>query len=394
MMKMPSIAAVLALCACREAAPETPVSSEAEAEHATATPLLGAHVAVSAEEREAMGLEFAPLARATLAPEVLVYGRVLADPGASTTLRAPFAGELAGAALALGQHLDAGAVVFELAPRWTPQERADLAARRAEAQATLDTLAAELPALRTAAERAQTLNAQDKSVSDGELQQATMQLASAEARRRGAEELLRVLAGTGAEGALPLRAAAAGEVVELFARAGERVEAGAELLRLQGFASALVSLGLPLAGGIADEVRTARVELPGGELVAAEFVGRAPSAGNAGLTGALLFRLAGTAAARLRPPQLVRGWLPTGAAVRAGVLVPSAAVVRLAGQAFVYLRAGEELERRALPLEHPLDGGWFAEADWAAGVAELVVSGAQNVLSLELLGRQGAEEED
>lgn len=400
MMRTLLLAVAFALGACHEAEPEAPVAPEAEAEPAATTPLLGAHVAVSAEERAAMGLEFAPLAAAVLAPEVLVYGRVLADPAAGTTLRAPFAGELmAGAVeLGLGQRLDAGAVAFELVPRWLPQEHADLAARRAETQAALDTLAAELPTLRTTCERARALNAQDKSVSDGELQQAAASLASAEARQHGAAELLRVLAaaGSASEAALPLRAPAAGEVVELFARAGERVEAGAELVRLQDFAAALVALDLPLAGGIAEAPRTARIELPGsaGALVAAEFAGRAPQAGSAGLAGALLFRIAGAAAAELRPAQVVRGWLPTGAAPRVGVLVPSAAVVRLAGQGFVYLRAGEELERRALALEHPLPGGWFADADWTGGALELVVRGAQNVLSLELLGRQGAEEGD
>ena len=70
------------------------------------------------------------------------------------------------------------------------------------------------------------------------------------------------------------------------------------------------------------------------------------------------------------------------------------AVVRLAGRGFVYVRRGTDgLVRREVELESPVEDGWFTAADWARG-AEVLVRGAQNVLSFELLGRQGEEQED
>lgn len=355
-------------------------------------------------EEQAMGLEFAPLAALSVTREAETYGRVLSDPARSTTLRAPLAGTLALADAgwpALGARVASRAVLVHLVPRWTPQDRLDLEPRAVAARAELAGLDAELPALEAELERARTLNADEKTVSDRELAAAEARLALQRARLAGARELsssLETLLTSSAEPApIDLVAAQDGEVVELFAHPGEFVESGAALLRIEDFRSLLCSIDLPLdydvQAGAPAGVAEARVRPFGTErLLTAERVGVAP--GGNGLLRALLFRLQASEDLALRPGLGLTAWLPLESESRTGVLVPRSALVRLAGRGFVYLRNGENaLVRREIELSSPVEGGWFATTDWLRGV-EVLVRGAQNVLSFELLGRQGQEEEE
>lgn len=351
-------------------------------------------------EEQAMGLEFAPLAALSFAREAQTYGRILSDPARSTTLRAPLAGVLAPAAAgwpALGARVAARAVLVQLVPRWTPQDRLDLGPRAVAARAELAGLAAELPALEAELERARTLNADEQTVSDRELAAAEARLALQRARLAGARELvgsLEALQTSSAEPApIDLAAGQDGEVVELFAHPGEFVESGAALLRIEDFRSLLCALDLPLDYELPAGVAAARVRPVGTErMLTAERVGVARA--GSGLQRALLFRLQASEELALRPGLGLAAWLPLEGAPRAGVLVPGSALVRLAGRGFVYVRAGANaLARREIELSSPVEGGWFAAADGLRGVAVLV-RGAQNVLSFELLGRQGQEEEE
>ena len=404
----------LALACDHGAAP--PAQAPAE-EPARASASESGAFELAPEEFAALELEFAVPERAQWIPELRAFGRVASQPSAAVALRAPFAGTLlasdgrgdgksdgssaadAGATPALGAHLAAGQVVFRLAPRYTPVERRDLAAQRATSAGELAALEAELPTLRAETERARKLNAADKTVSDRERADAEARLATAEARAAGARELVRALtaAEEGRETELALILPAGGEVTELDARAGETVEAGAVLLRVEDFGAPLVAIDLPPGSVSADAVRAARVERVDapGEFLEAERVGSAPT--SAGAAPALLFRVHAEANAcqALRPGLALTAWLRLDRPALAGVRVPSSAVVRLAGEAFVYARRGEhELERVPLALARPLAGGWFADEGWLHGEPPaLVVRGAQQVLSRELLGHQGEEEE-
>lgn len=372
-----------------------------EPAHAEAHELAALTLEFDAQQLATMGLEFAVPERAEWVPEVRAFGRVLSQPSAVATLRAPLAGTLLAGDVqpALGAALAAGQVVFRLAPRLTPVERRGLATERATSAAELAALEAELPQLRVEAERARGLN-QDKTVSDRDLGAAEARLQAAEARASGMRELVRTLAAAAADEAgtaLALVLPAAGEVTELDARAGEAVEAGAVLLRAEDFRAPLVSIDLPAGAGAASAIRAARVERVDapGEFLAAERIGPAPSA--TGAAPALFFqvRAEAGATASLRPGLGLSAWLRLDQPALTGVRVPASAVVRLAGQAFVYVRRGATtLERVALALERPLSGGWFADEAWLPGERpELVVHGAQQVLSAELLGRQGTEED-
>lgn len=384
--------------ACRRADPGIAPQETALAEaHGLASLTLEFH----AQQLATMGLEFAVPEPAEWVPEVRAFGRVVSQPSAVVTLRAPLAGTLLAGdvAPALGADLAAGQVVFRLAPRLTPVERRGLASERLTSEAELAALEAELPRLRAEAERARGLN-QDKTVSDRDLGAAEASLQAAEARAGGLRELAGMLAAASADApgtALALALPAAGEVTELDARAGEAVEAGAVLLRAEDFRAPLVSIDLPAGAGAASAILSARVERVDapGEFLAAERIGPAPSA--TGATPALFFRVHGEAiaTASLRPGLGLCAWLRLDRPAQVGVRVPASAVVRLAGQAFVYVRRGAStLERVSLALERPLSGGWFADETWLPGeTPELVVRGAQQVLSSELLGRQGTEED-
>lgn len=401
--RTPILLALAALCApsCgpaqEAAAVPGPVTAEAR------PGFVGSELQLGAAEQASLGLEFAVPAALEHTPETRAYGRVLADPAAGAELRAPLAGKLLAGDVtpALGLPLAAGSVGFRLLPRWSPTDLADLEARLAGARGERAALAEELPALEAEAERARSLNDADKNVSDRERLEAETRLRTGQARLSAARELERALeaARAGSTGtAVALLVPAEGEVVELLARAGEEVESGAPLLRLVDFRTLLVALDLP-PGTDAVHVRAARIERgdAAGEFLPAERIGVAPTAGPAGLAPALLFRIrpGAEAAHALRPGLRISAWLDLGQPAQAGVLVPAAAVVRLAGQGFVYARRGADvLERLPVELDVPIAGGWFSRADWTRAAPELVVRGAGSVLSCELLGRQSAEEDE
>jgi hypothetical protein len=383
----------LALTGCGHETEARPGSTEEQ------EPASDAGLALTSAELESMGLVFAVPEPLEWRPEVRVFGRVVHDPAAITSLTSPVGGRLrsSGPALVLGAELEAGRELFRLEPRWTPQELADLTARRASAAAERAAAEAELPALRQALERARSLHAADQSVSQRELEEAESRLHIAEARVTGARGLEDALAGTARD--VPLSLARGGTLVELLAHDGEEVEAGRELVRVEDLRAPLVQLDLPLRGPSLTDAPSARVELEAdGASVPAVRVGPAPLPGSGELAAALLFRLQLSrpgpgAVALARPGQSVLAWLPRGGPALRGARVPDSAVVRLAGRAFVYARRLENhFERASIELDQPVPGGWFVSSLDPA--LELVVRGAQNLLSFELLGRQGAEEED
>jgi hypothetical protein len=83
-----------------------------------------------------------------------------------------------------------------------------------------------------------------------------------------------------------------------------------------------------------------------------------------------------------------------GGAPVAGVIVPAQAVVWHAGKAWAYLKQGEQtFARHEVSAAEELDGGWFNAGGFQAG-DEVVVSGAQLLLSEELKYQIRNENED
>ncbi|MEK7954057.1 hypothetical protein [Luteolibacter soli] len=77
-----------------------------------------------------------------------------------------------------------------------------------------------------------------------------------------------------------------------------------------------------------------------------------------------------------------------------GVLVPESAVVFFESRAWIFRMHGKdhEFERIEIPIDHPVAGGWYVSKE-QAGKDEVVISGAQVLLSQEALANQPAEEE-
>ena len=386
------MAAVLAGCsreAASEPAPEKgPPKQGAGGETAV-------HLDRAAQEK--LGIAVAELAPRSLRPQVQAFGRVVADPSQVYELRAPVAGTVraAGTWPAIGAAVPDGAQLGSIEPRLTASERADLGARLATAKGDEATASAALDVAKSALERAKTLNADQKNVSDraleearGRVQEESARLAAASEARRGFEATLDPK--TFASGALPLVLERGGEVLDLGARPGEVVEPGALLARVGRYESALVRVELPIgvSAGAAD-----RATIVPAAHVDRRLDGRRVALASESAGEALLFR-ASAGDLALRPGEAVTAWIEADVPASEGVVVPRSAVVRHAGKAWVYLKSGDEgFARQEIVLDRAVPEGWFTSADWAKG-AQAVVAGAQSVLSAEILGASGSGGEE
>jgi hypothetical protein len=87
----------------------------------------------------------------------------------------------------------------------------------------------------------------------------------------------------------------------------------------------------------------------------------------------------------------VHAWLRAPGAPQSGVRVPAESLVRHAGEMFVFVAgAPGEFERRAVTADALPDGSWFVSVGIAPG-EQIVVSGAQALLSTEQLAAGGGE---
>jgi hypothetical protein len=392
MKKTSPLLAVVLACACsREPAAEA--AAEKHARHGDAD----VHLDRAAQEK--LGIAVAELAARSLKPQVQAFGRVVADPSQEFELRAPVAGTLraAGTWPAIGAALPDGAQVGSIEPRLSAVERADLAARLAAAKGDEATATAALDVAKSALERAKTLNADNKNVSDrvleesrGKVKEETARLAAATETRRGLEATLDPK--TFASGALPLVLERGGEVIDLGALPGESMEPGALVVRVGRFDTVLVKVELPIGTTAGAAERATIVPAAHAEIrLEARRVARAATSETQG--EALLFR-ASAGDFHLRPGEAVTAWIEDDVPASEGVVVPRAAIVRHAGKAWVYIQQGDDgFARREIALDRAVPEGWFTSADWAKG-AQAVVAGAPSVLSAEILGASGGGGEE
>lgn len=384
MIRAASAAALLLLAACAR----EPEPAEARAEKTAPRASEGVHLDAAAQER--LGIAVAELAPSATKPVVRAYGRVVADPSRAFGVRAPIAGILhaEGEWPAIGARREASDLGW-IEPRLSPTERTDLAAREAQAQQGLAEAEADLAIARKELERVRTLNAQEKSVSDRAVEEADARAKSDDAKKVAAQRELEVIQGalsgrSSAAYRLPLPEAS--EVTEVLARPGEQVEAGAMLLRTVRFDEALVRVEIPIGESIENPDRASIVAAsrPEAKLEAA-FVAVAPTSENQGAS--LLFRAKG---AGLRPGEAVTAWIERGGDAVEGLVVPRSAVVRHAGKAWIYVRKDPEtFVRTELRLDRPLPEGWLASGAETKDARAVAVTGAQSLLSAELLGSAG-----
>jgi hypothetical protein len=123
----------------------------------------------------------------------------------------------------------------------------------------------------------------------------------------------------------------------------------------------------------------------------ARFISAAPLT-DATLPGVTYFYL--VSASTLRVGMRVAGQLKLGGKARDGVVVPSAAVVWHGGKAWAYVKEEDEVfVRKEVSTSQELAGGWFDARHFEPG-DEVVVSGAQLLLSEELKFQIRNENED
>lgn len=344
-----------------------------------------------AEMQQRLEIQVDALAAASRPPEAVAYGHLEEDPSRSFVVRAPISGNLREAAnhpwLEVGQTITDQIVVGEIEPRLAPADRISLGDRLSSAQADVESGRAAVAAAQSALNRARTLNADDKNVSDKAVQEAEARVAAEGARLAAANRSVKLIQSSLASmsgAAIPLEAGRGGQVVEVMAHPGESVEAGQPILRVARFDRLLARVDVPAGDSIPPSIHSVTIVPLGYESrpIRAERVSLAAAVDPKTQGQAFLFRVSDPSFA-LRPGLSVAAYLQLPGAPRRGVVVPRAAVVRQSGRTWVYLQtAPDEFSRREVSLEEPSNEGWFTRS-LAAG-ARVVTTGAQALLSEEL----------
>jgi hypothetical protein len=351
-------------------------------------------VSITLDIQRRVGLKVEAVTARVLDPELVAYGTLEEDPSRAFVLRAPVAGQIrrlpSREVPGVGDVLADGEVVGMIEPRFAAMERVDLAARLASARAEAVAARAALGAARAALERTRTLNAEDRIASDRAVQEAEVRVRSDEARLAALSETAAMLevalkGGVGPASARPLIVEQGGEVIEASGRAGEVVEAGQPILRLNRLDRLVARIVLPIEPSPPGPILRARIGPFGREdrLLAAERIALAAPADQGGRGPAVLFRVRRGGDALLRPGTPVTAYLAVPGAAHHGVVVPRAAIVRAGGKAWVYEQVDDDdFVRREITLDRPTDAGWFVSGRLESG-AKVVVAGAQILLSEE-----------
>ena len=148
---------------------------------------------------------------------------------------------------------------------------------------------------------------------------------------------------------------------------------------------ALVRVDLPAGESLHRPPSSARLMSLGDNEhpIAAEFFDTASTVDPQTQGQGFLF-LVGGKPSGFSPNAAVTAYLKTPGESLSGVMIPSSAVIRYQGKAWVYLQTGdEEFTRREIPLDRPGANGWFV----SSGVTDkdrVVASGTQTILSEEL----------
>lgn len=177
-----------------------------------------------------------------------------------------------------------------------------------------------------------------------------------------------------------------------MALAGRR-DLGELVGRLVRREAALVTIELAPGANPTDEPKTVSVSPVAGGATerAGTFLGYGGPDGAAALGPVLLVLVED--ANGLTPGRAVLARVSNGEAARSGVCVPAAALVRYRGSDFVFVaEKGGEFRRQAVETGGEIAGGRFVGAGLKPG-DEIVVTGAQQVLSAGL-GGAGAEEDE
>ena len=348
-------------------------------------------VTLDRDTQTRIGLKAEAARSETVYPEVVAYGRLQEDPGASFVVRAPVAGTVRAADSRpwpqLGEALADASSFGIIEPRLVPFERVDIGNRLTNAQADVEAAQGSVDASRAAYERLKGLNV-NKNVSDRAVQEAEARLKGDQARVEGARKnvaQLEAAAKAQAGGAGPVSLTSrAGEVVEVFAHPNEAVESGQQILRITRFDSMLARVDLPAGEAVDAGISAARIVPVGHEdrETKGERVSLASTIDPRTLGEGYLFRVRGLGSI-LRPGTAVTAYLKAPGKPAAGVVIPQSAVVRAAGKVWVYRQiADDQFTRAEISLGRNTPRGPLVTNGVAAG-DRIVTVGPQVLLSEE-----------
>ena len=357
-------------------------------------------VRIASEAQQRIGLETRAATAQAIEPEIVAFGRLEEDPSRTFVLRAPVAGSLHFATGRdwpnIGQSLADATVIGTIEPRLATADRIGLTNQLATAQSELSASTASVGAARAAYERTQLLNADNKNVSDRALEDAAARLAAEESRLKAATDTVRLLRqsldSAGPTGNTPLTIERGGDVVEIMARPGEAVEPGTPILRVAKLDRLFARVDVPVGEHVPLTVPTARIVAVGYEdtPVLADRVGVAATPDPAAHGQSFVFRLRDTQLG-LRPGLAVTARIAVPGPRRQGIVIPSTAVVRLAGKSYVYVQTtANEFVRKEVTLDQPTEGGFLSTRTLSAG-DRVVTQGAQLLLSEELKSQIAGE---
>ncbi|AGG89162.1 MULTISPECIES: multidrug transporter [Pseudomonadota] len=250
---------------------------------------------------------------------------------------------------------------------------ADLIALRnanVAAQTQVDKAEAALQASHAEYQRLQSLHRDERNISDKVLQAAAAVWHADQAAWRAAQAALTAAQQTASQQWGDVLAKAADANMPLFTRLVTRQQV-------------LVQVVLPATTALAQPPAQARVQSVNGDFHAATLISPAPRT-DPRLQGASFFYA--VSAEGLLPGMAVTAYLPSGTSLQ-GTMIPGSAVVWWQGRSWIYSRnQPDRFVRHALPVDNPVDGGWFVAQGFARG-EPIVATGAQLLLSEEQRSR-------
>ncbi|QPK64347.1 hypothetical protein IVG45_05115 [Methylomonas sp. LL1] len=155
----------------------------------------------------------------------------------------------------------------------------------------------------------------------------------------------------------------------------------------------LLQITLPANSRLAPDLRTVDVDEHGrrDHAIKASLISVAPQADPVTQGERYFFKSEGR---NLPFGAHITAWITNGTPENTGVIIPDNAVVWHLGQAFIFIKSvNGEFQRRLLPELIPAKTGYFASGDFKPG-DEIVITGAQTLLSQELKNLIPSEDND
>jgi hypothetical protein len=159
-----------------------------------------------------------------------------------------------------------------------------------------------------------------------------------------------------------------------------------EFLKSYPNASALIRIELPAGESLGNSAASARIVSLAEKIasVPAMLFDKLPTVDPLTQQQGFLFAADQSPTNRLTPGEAVTAFIKTSGEPISGVVVPASAVLRHEGKGWVYVQtAVNQFVRTEIPLDRPVDDGWFVSENLTA-TNRIVVTGAQTILSAEL----------